>query len=112
LGVGFLLNAAVMSANGGLMPITLEDYNLMPESAVGLSIGQTPPGTKNVLLSEPDIRLGLLRDQHYIAEFRPNVYSVGDLLLLAGLAVFVIEVASRLVQSRRRATSDDVHATT
>ena len=112
LGIGFLLNLAVMSANGGLMPITVEDYNMIPEPAADLSVGQTPPGTKNVLLAEPDIRLGLLRDRIYIAELRSNVYSVGDLVLLAGLAVFVIELASKLIRSRRWARSDDLKATT
>lgn len=112
LGVGFLLNLAVMSANGGLMPITLEDYNRVSEPAADLVVGQTPPGTKNVLLAEPGIRLELLRDRLYISELRPNVYSVGDLMLLAGLAVFVIEVTSTLIRSRRRGSSDDVKATT
>ena len=112
LGIGFLLNLAVMSANGGLMPITPEDYNLLPAPAAGWMIGQTPPGTKNVLLAEPDIRLGLLRDRLYVAELRPNVYSVGDLMLLAGLAVFVIEMTSGLIRSRRRRSSGDVRAPT
>ena len=111
LGIGFLLNLAVMSANGGLMPITLEDFNTIREPAADLSVGQTPPSTKNVLLAEPDIRLGLLRDRFYIAQLRANVYSVGDLVLLAGLAVFVIEFASRLIRSRRWARSDDLKAT-
>ena len=112
LGLGFVLNVAVMSANGGLMPITLDDYSMIPEPVANVGLGQTPPKTKNVLLAEPDIRLGILRDRFYIAELRPNVYSVGDLMLLAGLGAFVLEMASRLIRSRWLTSSDEVKAAT
>ena len=101
-----------MSANGGLMPITLDDYSMIPEPVANVGLGQTPPKTKNVLLAEPDIRLGILRDRFYIAELRPNVYSVGDLMLLAGLGAFVLEMASRLIRSRWLTSSDEVKAAT
>jgi hypothetical protein len=100
---GFVLNTLAMAANGGLMPVTLENHLRVAD--VGhqtLSLGQTPPHSKAVLLAPSDTRLGFLSDTIYLSIPSPKVYSVGDLFLMAGLLTFLVEVAVRAARSRRR----------
>jgi hypothetical protein len=100
---GFVLNTLAMAANGGLMPITLENHLRVADAGhETLSLGQTPPHSKVVLLAPSDTRLRLLSDIIYLSTPSPKVYSVGDLLLMAGLLTFLVEVAVRAVRSRRR----------
>jgi hypothetical protein len=100
---GFVLNTLVMAANGGLMPVTLENHlRVADASHQTLSLGQTPPRSKVVLLASSDTRLSFLSDTIYLSIPRPKIYSVGDLFLMAGLLTFLVEVAVRAVYSRRR----------
>jgi hypothetical protein len=101
--VGFVLNTLAMAANGGLMPVTLENHlRVADASHQSLSPGQTSPQSKNILLAPSDTRLSFLSDIIYLSVPKPKVYSVGDLFLMAGLLTFLVEVAVRAVHSRRR----------
>ena len=103
---GFVLNTLAMAANGGLMPITPANHLLVADAGhETLSLGQTPPHSKVVLLAPSDTRLSFLSDIIYLSVPSPKVYSVGDLLLMAGLLTFLVEVAARAVHSRRRTRS-------
>ena len=103
LALGLFLNIVVMAANGGLMPVTPENLRLVPGvQAETVQLGQTPPQSKNVLLEPSETRLGFLSDVIFLSVPRPKVYSIGDLLLFAGVAVFLVEIGARAVQSRRR----------
>ena len=101
--VGFLLNTLVIFANGGLMPVTpenharvLSDDQRLPEP------GRTPPNSKNILLETSDTRLSFLSDTIYVSVPTAKVYSFGDMVLLAGVATFLVEVTARVVTARRR----------
>jgi len=104
--VGFVLNTLAMAANGGLMPVTLENHLRVADvSHQTLSPGQTPPQSKNILLAPSDIRLSFLSDIIYLSIPRPKIYSLGDLVLKVGLVIFLGEVAVRAIRSRRRLRS-------
>jgi hypothetical protein len=103
---GFVLNTLVMAANGGLMPVTLENHLRVADAGhQTLSLGQTPPHSKVVLLAPSDTRLGFLSDTIYLSIYKPKIYSLGDLFLMAGLLTFLVEVAVRAARSRRRTRS-------
>ena len=102
--VGFVLNTAAMAANGGLMPVTPENYQkVRPTKAHELRLGQTPPHSKDVLLDRADTKLRFLSDTFYLASPTPRVYSVGDFFLMASALIFVVEVTARAGRARRRA---------
>ncbi len=106
LGIGFILNAVVIVANGGLMPATPENYQrIVKDGADDVPIGQSPPHTKNILLARSDTRLSFLSDTVYISVPSPNVYSPGDLVLIAGVIAFPLEVTRR---SARRRGEDSI----
>jgi hypothetical protein len=101
--IGFLLNTLAMAVNGGLMPVTLENHlRVADASHQTLVPGQTPPQSKNILLAPSDTRLSFLSDIIYLPIPKPKIYSLGDLFLMAGLVIFLGEVAVRAIHSRRR----------
>lgn len=108
--LGFILNTLVMAANGGLMPVTPENHQSI-SGAEGreLTPGQSPRHSKNVLLDSSDTNLGFLSDRILISIPRSKIYSLGDLFLIAGLAVFVVETSVRAWGSR--ASARPIHST-
>jgi len=102
IGLGLLLNLAVMASNGGYMPVTREAIittgtrsaqELPPE-------GARLPRSKDVLLPADETRLWILSDV-ITAPRMPlaRVYSVGDLIVAAG-AFLALQVA--MVPSRKK----------
>ena len=109
LALAFVLNTLVISVNGGLMPITPEKFSKLTHTDVAdLTLGQTPPHSKNVLLRASDTRLAFLSDVFPISAPRAKVYSIGDLILRAGLVMFILEAVVRAVQSRKRPKPSNV----
>lgn len=93
LTVGLLLNLAVITANGGLMPISPETvrrlYPAAPDKRwpIGARFGQT----KDRVLAEADTRFAWLADRFILAGWLPNrvAYSVGDVVLAVGACWFL-----------------------
>lgn len=83
--VGLLLNAVVIAANGGRMPVS--DAAI---EAVGLSPGE------NSNISQSADRLAFLGDVFALPSQLPlaNVFSVGDLLIGFGMVAFIVLVAA------------------
>jgi len=89
IGLGLILNFAVIVANGGFMPITPEaliatgQENLAP----GLQAGAHVRGTKDIVLPRTDTRLYWLSDIFILPPPfpLPSVFSLGDLLLAIGV---------------------------
>jgi Family of unknown function (DUF5317) len=90
IGLGLLLNAAVIGANGGLMPQAPETAQLRHPGDV-LVIGRPIPNSKDVLLPRQATRLWWLSDFVVVPSggHRPLVASPGDVVLALGLAVTV-----------------------
>ncbi len=107
IGLGLLLNLAVMAANGGYMPVTREaiittgtrvEDELPPE-------GSRLSRSKDVLLSADQTQLWILSDV-ITAPKMPlaRVYSVGDLVVATG-AFVLLQVA--MVPGRRRRSLEE-----
>ena len=110
--VGFVLNVLVISANGGLMPVTPENHQKVAgREAESLRLGQTPPHSKNVLLESSDTAVRFLSDTVYLSFPSPKIYSIGDLFLMAGLVVFLVEAPVAAVRSRLKTKTRDVTGT-
>ena len=103
IGAGLLLNFLAIVSNGGLMPVspdTLERIDRLPEEA---SLGNWVPESKNVLLAREDTRLRFLTDALvWENPTRVNAFSVGDVVIAAGLVVTLGELfLPRLKRVRR-----------
>jgi hypothetical protein len=97
--LGVILNTTVMIANGGWMPITPETYNsLRPGHEVELQ--DRAPASKGIMLSRDETKLWLLSDIIRVdLGWHRSAMSVGDLLLILGVAQFLFQ-APTLVEKR------------
>jgi hypothetical protein len=99
MAVGFFLNLLVISFNGGLMPISPDEVasvNLL-DRIENVQVGEPVPGSKGILMAPREARLWFLSDIIVFPARSPvaRVYSVGDLLVLGGVAVACVEVIRR-----------------
>lgn len=89
VGVGLLANTAVMLANGGWMPITMEALARLGavEKVVPAGAAARVWGAKNIVLARGETRLWWLSDVFVLpAAFpAPGAFSIGDVLIAAGL---------------------------
>lgn len=111
IGAGMLLNFLAIVANGGLMPVspsTLVQADLERDLA-GIEPGDPVPRTKNVLLEREDTNLWWLSDRLTWGSRRPfPVFSVGDVVVGAGL---VVTLAELLLPALRRPSRDRTSVT-
>ena len=101
IGAGMLLNFSAIVSNGGLMPISPASADQTHRAAelAELSLGDPVPRTKNVLLEEGDTHLRWLSDRLVWKSALPvSVYSVGDVIIAAGLVVVLLELLLPRVQ--------------
>jgi hypothetical protein len=88
---GIAMNALPMMAHGGLMPVAYETVQqaewLGPVSES--DIGNEIAGGKDVVLHRDDIHFELLSDRYEldVPGYGPNIYSIGDFVLFAGIAL-------------------------
>ncbi len=91
--LGLLLNLAVITANGGLMPISPETVRrLLPDTPdERWQSGKRFGHTKDRVLAEADTTFPWLSDRFILAGWLPNrvAYSVGDILLAVGTCWFL-----------------------
>ena len=93
--LGIALNVIVMVANSGWMPVTPETYHFVhPDRVVPLYT--RPVASKNIILPRPETRLWILSDIIRVAlPWRRNAVSIGDLLLVLGVAFFIFRVTAK-----------------
>jgi hypothetical protein len=97
LAAGIGLNCLPMLAHGGNMPVAWETVSAsgaFPEITEGM-LGSQITDSKDVLLMRDDIRFEWLSDRFFIDPpiYRPNIYSFGDFVIFAGVAVAAFELA-------------------
>lgn len=112
--VGAVCNLLVIAANGGRMPVWAEAARSVGGEARVEEIA-APRWLKNVSLMDETTRLWFLGDVFAMPGFVPlgNVFSIGDVLAGAGVAVWLVELmragalrsslAPALSQAKRRA---------
>lgn len=98
---GIVLNLVPMAAHGGSMPIDIaiiEDSGAFPEITREFVGKQTPNG-KDVVLERDDIRFFALSDRYTVDAplYGTNIYSLGDFVLFAGVALVVVQAGASLV---------------
>jgi hypothetical protein len=91
LGLGLLLNLAVIAANGGLMPISPENLSIVYGTPVASKqaeafVDSRAFGSKNVVLPAEETRLEWLADRFTLPEELPIqfAFSLGDVFLAVG----------------------------
>jgi len=93
LTLGLFLNLAVITANGGFMPISPETLRrLLPNDLdKKWKSGERFGYTKDRVLAEADTHFAWLADRFILAGWLPNrvAYSVGDILLAIGACWFL-----------------------
>jgi hypothetical protein len=86
LGVGLLLNLAVIASNGGLMPISPETVAIVHGERAQEAIESRAFGSKNIVLPVEETRLEWLADRFTIPDQLPIqfAFSLGDVFLAVG----------------------------
>jgi hypothetical protein len=99
--VGLVMNLACMLSNGGLMPVapeTLAMAGRVEAWKVGAgTAGTRVQGSKDVILPTDQTRLALLSDRYWTGlPGRLGVlFSLGDVLLVAGISTFVLATMTK-----------------
>ncbi len=104
IGAGLILNFAPIAANGGLMPIAPEALAEIGEldRIDGLEPGDAISGSKNVLRPRDDTRIQWLSDRLVLdGPFFDWVYSIGDVVIAAGVVIAVAEIVRPRVTRAR-----------
>ena len=101
LGIGIICNFLAIVANGGLMPTTAEAYGKNGEIAADVRPGDWIPHSKDVLLDRSDVNLYFLADHFTNGGDVIRVFSIGDVIIAAGLIV----TAAALLTPRVRPNS-------
>jgi hypothetical protein len=113
---GLVLNLAVMLANGGLMPVapeTLQRAGRFEPWKVGAGTpGSRVASSKDVVLPAEQTRLEFLADRYWTG--LPGrlgfIFSVGDVVLTAGVFIFVVSTLTTAPGARARKESPHVSA--
>ncbi len=91
--IGTLLNFAAIVANGGLMPVSPEVRELAHMTALDPSyLGGILPEGSGILLPLQSTRLAILTDVIPSSHIH-GVYSIGDVMIAAGVVLFLIGAA-------------------
>ena len=89
--LGIILNTTVMVANGGWMPITPETYQALQPNRV-VELQDRTPNNKSIMMSRNETNLWFLSDIIPVSmPGRRNAMSIGDLLLILGVAQFLLQ---------------------
>lgn len=104
--LGIVLNLVPMAFHSGSMPI---DYGIIERSGAFPEvtrddIGRQTNHGKDVVLERDDIHFFQLSDRYVVSlpVYGPNIYSLGDFVLFAGLGLVVAQVAAEAAVPRMR----------
>ena len=106
MAVGLALNVAAMAVNGGLMPVTPEtlDRAGLSSLAAETDMGHVIPKTKDVLVDRSAVKLYPITDILVTQYPRRLAYSVGDLIIVAGVLIALTEIAILALRRREMLT--------
>lgn len=114
--LGIVLNLVPMAFHNGSMPIDygiIERSGAFPEVTRG-DIGEQTNHGKDVVLERDDIHFFALSDRYVVTlpVYGPNIYSLGDFVLFAGLGVVVVQAVGSAALSAARKDTPASAATT
>jgi hypothetical protein len=99
LGLGLLLNFAVIVLNGGWMPISVETVKILaPNASPGnLIIGTRVGFSKDILLSPATIRIPWLADRFILSTLPGSrvAFSIGDVVISLGAVWLLWSIGDR-----------------
>jgi hypothetical protein len=105
---GIVLNLIPMAAHAGAMPI---DYEILASSGAFPEVTREDLGKqtnhgKDVVLERDDIHFFVLSDRYVVdlPGYGTNVYSLGDFVLFAGVALLLVQAPLMLLRDPRRET--------
>jgi len=108
IGVGTALNFIVIAANGGLMPITPETLLRTGSIPEGAETGEWVEHSKDVLKERDDVHLYFLSDRLVWDGVAPiRAFSIGDVVLVAGLGITLVDLFLPRLDRRRSPESHD-----
>lgn len=94
--LGIALNALVMLANGGWMPLTPEMSHFVHPDRPVVEQQTRPSNSKNILLPRSETNLWILADIIPITlPWRRTAVSPGDILLVVGVAQLIFQATAR-----------------
>lgn len=94
--VGAVLNLLVITANGGLMPVTPElVHQIYPDEPTGSwYVGERLGAEKAVVLEKEDTALWILSDIFLMPTWLPTqrAISLGDIFIVVGFILIILEI--------------------
>jgi hypothetical protein len=93
--LGIILNVLVMVVNGGWMPVTPEMTHFVHPARPVIEQAR-PASSKNIVLPRSETNLWILSDIiPVLLPWRRNAVSIGDLVMVAGVAQFIFQTTDK-----------------
>ena len=106
--LGIFLNTLVMVVNGGWMPVTPEMAHFVHPDRPA-EVYAHPSNSKNIILPRAETNLSVLSDNIPVTlPWRRNAVSIGDVLMVVAIGVFLFQPATSKQQANNRLETESI----